>query len=187
MNAFGQDSYDGLGATMTTVNNDPGSTAPTPTGTASPPTTATASPPTTWSHEWGHAYTEYSWDGIYQWQPGALNESFSDVWGETVDLINGRMDEEEGDITAAPRGPVLHALPGAAGVHDQQPGTIAKDCAWPEPRSDRRSTTGLTDDLVLGLDADEDGDNDPNPFDLDGSIYDGCSPCPTARRWPGRS
>jgi cysteine-rich repeat protein len=42
------------------------------------------------AHEWGHAYTEYTNDLIYQWQSGALNESYSDIWGETVDLINGR-------------------------------------------------------------------------------------------------
>ena len=41
------------------------------------------------AHEWGHAYTQFTHDLIYQWQPGALNESYSDIWGETVDLING--------------------------------------------------------------------------------------------------
>ena len=41
------------------------------------------------AHEWGHAYTEFTHDLIYQWQSGALNESYSDIWGETVDLING--------------------------------------------------------------------------------------------------
>ena len=39
-------------------------------------------------HEWGHAYTQFTHNLIYQWQPGALNESYSDIWGETVDLIN---------------------------------------------------------------------------------------------------
>ena len=41
------------------------------------------------AHEWGHAYTEYTHDLIYQWQPGALNESYSDIWGEVVDMLNG--------------------------------------------------------------------------------------------------
>ena len=41
------------------------------------------------AHEWGHAYTQFTHDLIYQWQPGALNESYSDIWGETIDLING--------------------------------------------------------------------------------------------------
>ena len=37
------------------------------------------------AHEWSHAYTERTDGLIYRWQSGALNESFSDVWGETVD------------------------------------------------------------------------------------------------------
>ncbi len=42
------------------------------------------------AHEWGHAYTQYTHNLIYAWQPGALNESYSDIWGETVDRINNR-------------------------------------------------------------------------------------------------
>ncbi|MEZ4708393.1 MAG: M4 family metallopeptidase [Caldilineaceae bacterium] len=42
------------------------------------------------AHEWAHAYTEYTAGFIYQWQPGALSESYSDIWGEVVDLLNGR-------------------------------------------------------------------------------------------------
>ncbi|MCI0398502.1 MAG: M4 family metallopeptidase [Chloroflexi bacterium] len=42
------------------------------------------------AHEWGHAYTQYTHGLIYQWQSGALNESYSDIWGETLDLHNGR-------------------------------------------------------------------------------------------------
>ena len=45
------------------------------------------------AHEWGHAYTEYTSGLIYQWQPGALNEAYSDIWGETVDMINARFNE----------------------------------------------------------------------------------------------
>ncbi len=41
-------------------------------------------------HEWTHAYTQYTHNLIYQWQPGALNESYSDIFGETIDRINGR-------------------------------------------------------------------------------------------------
>jgi Zn-dependent metalloprotease len=40
-------------------------------------------------HEWAHAYTSTTHGLIYQWQPGALNESYSDIFGELVDLING--------------------------------------------------------------------------------------------------
>ncbi len=40
------------------------------------------------SHEWSHAYTEYTHGLIYAFQSGALNESYSDIFGETVDLLN---------------------------------------------------------------------------------------------------
>ncbi len=42
------------------------------------------------AHEWGHAYTDFTHNLIYQWQAGALNEAYSDMWGETVDQLNGR-------------------------------------------------------------------------------------------------
>jgi Zn-dependent metalloprotease len=91
-NAFGRDSYDGAGRSMDSIFNR-----------------GYGCPNASWNgffisfcaglttdditgHEWGHAYTEFTDDLIYQWQPGALNESYSDVVGETVDRINGRDD-----------------------------------------------------------------------------------------------
>ncbi len=100
-NTFGRDSYDGEGATMKTVNNDPRINCPNANWNGN--TTNYCDGVTSddvVSHEWGHAYTEYTSGLIYQYQSGALNESYSDVWGETLDLINQREDEEEGDITA---------------------------------------------------------------------------------------
>lgn len=100
-NTFGRDSYDGAGATMKTVNNDPRINCPNANWNGN--TTNYCDGVTSddvVSHEWGHAYTEYTSGLIYQYQSGALNESYSDVWGETLDLINQREDEEEGDITA---------------------------------------------------------------------------------------
>ncbi|MFD2541173.1 M4 family metallopeptidase [Lacinutrix gracilariae] len=93
-NTFGFDSYDGAGAQMRTVNNDPnvanaswnGSTTNYRDGTAADDVIA---------HEWGHAYTEYTSGLVYAWQPGAINESYSDIWGETVDLINSYEDAGE--------------------------------------------------------------------------------------------
>ncbi|MDT9001669.1 M4 family metallopeptidase [Paucibacter sp. APW11] len=88
--AFGRDSFDGKGATMDSIFNR-GNGCPNASwngvyisfcpGTTTDDVTA---------HEWGHAYTEYTHGLIYQWQPGALNEAYSDIWGETVDRINGR-------------------------------------------------------------------------------------------------
>jgi bacillolysin len=89
-NAFGRDSFDGNGATMDSIFNR-GNGCPNASwngqyisfcpGTTTDDITA---------HEWGHAYTEYTDNLIYAWQPGALNEAYSDIWGETVDRINGR-------------------------------------------------------------------------------------------------
>ena len=42
------------------------------------------------SHEWGHAYTEHTHGLIYSFQSGALNEAYSDIFGETMDLFNMR-------------------------------------------------------------------------------------------------
>jgi hypothetical protein len=42
------------------------------------------------AHEWTHAYTEWTHRLIYQWQPGALNEAYSDIFGELADQLNGR-------------------------------------------------------------------------------------------------
>ncbi len=41
------------------------------------------------AHEWGHAYTQFTHGLIYYYQSGALNEAFSDIFGETIDLHNG--------------------------------------------------------------------------------------------------
>ena len=54
------------------------------------------------AHEWGHAYTQFTHDLIYSYQSGALNESYSDVWGEVVDIHNG-FDAEGGANNAQPR------------------------------------------------------------------------------------
>jgi hypothetical protein len=88
--AFGVDSYDNAGAEMQTVNNDPRINCPNANwnGTTTNYCTGVTGDDTV-AHEWGHAYTEYTHNLIYQWQSGALNESYSDIWGDVVDLING--------------------------------------------------------------------------------------------------
>ncbi len=89
MNAFGRDSWDGGGHVMDSIFNR-GYDCPNASwngafisfceGFTSDDVTA---------HEWGHAYTERTHGLIYEWQSGALNEAYSDIWGETVDRING--------------------------------------------------------------------------------------------------
>ena len=100
-NAFGRDSFDGVGGRMDSIFNRgyscpnaswngifisfcPGLTTDDVTG-----------------HEWTHAYTQYTHGLIYAWQPGALNESYSDIFGETIDRINGRLTDTPNTPRAA--------------------------------------------------------------------------------------
>jgi Zn-dependent metalloprotease len=50
------------------------------------------------AHEMTHGVTSYESNLVYANQSGAINESFSDIWGEFVDLTNGK-----GNDTAAVR------------------------------------------------------------------------------------
>ena len=95
-NAFGFASYDGADTEMRTINNNPNVSCPNATwnGTTANYCDGTASDDVI-GHEWGHAYTEYTNNLIYAWQSGALNESYSDIWGETIDLLNGYEDVGE--------------------------------------------------------------------------------------------
>jgi Zn-dependent metalloprotease len=99
--AFGRDSFDGAGATLDAIFNR-GDLCPNASwngifaafcpGTITDDLTA---------HEWTHAYTDYTHDLIYQWQPGALNEAYSDIFGEVVDLLNGVEGEERNGARSA--------------------------------------------------------------------------------------
>jgi len=178
-NAFGRDSYDANGAKRITVNNDPTITCPNANwnGTTTNYCDGVTSDDVV-AHEWGHAYTEYTHGLIYQWQSGALNESYSDIWGETLDLINNREDEGEGDISA-PRTSSLCATDGprAVQVVINSPANIAKVClagvaAW----SEVPDTTGITSDIVLAIDPVEGPANTAN---------DGCSPLTNAGAMAG--
>ena len=95
-------SYDGADATMKTVNNDPTINCPNANwnGTSTNYCTGVTGDDTV-AHEWGHAYTEFTNNLIYQWQSGALSESYSDIWGEVVDLLNGRGTDAPGGLRTA--------------------------------------------------------------------------------------
>ena len=87
--AFGRASYDGADAVMNTVylvnENCPNAYWDGSTTNYCPDFDLDD----VVAHEWGHAYTQYTHGLIYAYQSGALNESYSDIWGETVDLLNG--------------------------------------------------------------------------------------------------
>jgi hypothetical protein len=44
------------------------------------------------AHEWGHAVTDYCSDLVYQLEPGALNESFSDMMGAAFEWAHPTYD-----------------------------------------------------------------------------------------------
>ncbi len=84
-------SWDGNDAEMITVNNDPTIVCPNANwnGTSTNYCSGTSADDVV-VHEWTHAYTQETSGLIYSYQSGALNESYSDVFGETVDLLNNR-------------------------------------------------------------------------------------------------
>jgi Zn-dependent metalloprotease len=100
-NAFNRDSFDGAGAIMDSIFNR-GYSCPNASwngifisfcnGLTTDDVTG---------HEWTHAYTQYTHNLIYAWQPGALNESYSDIFGETIDQINGRGTDVPNTLRAA--------------------------------------------------------------------------------------
>ena len=151
-NAFNQDSFNGAGATMDAIFNR-GYSCPNASWNG---TFISFCPELTTdditAHEWGHAYTQYTSDLIYQWQPGALNESYSDIWGEVVDLINGRGGDDHDTLRGAnscstsspPVGRVVVNAPATiAGVK------VAQAANFGAPLT----PTGVSADVVAALDA----------------------------------
>jgi bacillolysin len=162
--AFGRDSIDGAGLMMDQIFNR-GYSCPNASwngvfisfcaGFTTDDVTA---------HEWGHAYTQYTHNLIYAWQPGALNEAYSDIWGETVDRINGRGANDPGD----PRDPTgafcsaFQIFPPETRVNS--PAEIAAD--YPS------GTSAFSPILTTAVTADVIRPNDANPGT--GSLTDGC-------------
>lgn len=151
--SFGRDSYDGLGATMKTVNNDPGIECPNANwnGTTTNYCDGVTSDDVV-SHEWGHAYTEYTSGLIYQYQSGALNESYSDVWGETIDLINGREDEGETFDAARKVGACDPSAGAKLQVNITAPTGVAGSCTAAFGFGPEYDTTLVTTDVVVAND-----------------------------------
>jgi Zn-dependent metalloprotease len=64
-------------------------------------------------HELTHGVTEHESNLFYAYQSGAINESFSDVWGEFVDLTNA-----SGDDSAGVRWLMGEDIPGIGAIRD---------------------------------------------------------------------
>ncbi|MEF3274860.1 MAG: M4 family metallopeptidase [Chloroflexus sp.] len=92
-NTFGRDSFDNAGATMIVVVRYGTSANAFWNGTltAYGPGFATRD---VVAHEWAHAVTQYTANLVYQGQSGAINESFSDIFGAMVDRDDWLMGED---------------------------------------------------------------------------------------------
>ncbi|MBU6283434.1 M4 family metallopeptidase, partial [bacterium] len=153
-NAFGRDSWDGLGSEFRSVNDDPSISCPNANwnGTTTNYCSGVTSDDVV-AHEWAHAYTGNTSDLIYLWQSGALNESYSDIWGETVDLLNGygtdapAPERSDGICSSylSAGAPVDVVVSSPAGIA----GTYLGGAAAFGPRFD---TTGITAVVVAALD-----------------------------------
>lgn len=118
------------------------------------------------AHEWGHAYTDGTHDLIYQWQPGALNEAYSDIFGEMVDLINGAGKDTPDVVrttsTCAEESAIItefkiNSPAGLAGYYPVGVGTFGPSPATP-----------ITQDVVLADDGISGAGATP------GTVNDGC-------------
>ncbi len=72
------------------------------------------------AHELTHAVTEKSAGVVYFMQSGALNESFSDIFGETIDLTN-----TGGTDTAAVRWRIGEDIPGTGAIRHMMDPTLS--------------------------------------------------------------
>lgn len=127
------------------------------------------------AHEWGHAYTDYTHDLIYRWQSGALNESYSDLWGEAMDLQRTLPNMIDTDTPAGPRTDLCsayQAVPPRLTVNS--PGPIAGDYPVGTAVFGPWVTTQYTADVVM---IDDETGADPN---------DGCEPASNAAEIAGK-
>lgn len=89
-NGFGRDSFDDRGTTLKSyVHYFRAGLCPNAFWNGSVMTYCTNGPhDDVTGHEIAHGVTEFSANLVYAYQPGALNESFSDIFGESIDLMN---------------------------------------------------------------------------------------------------
>ena len=89
------------------------------------------------AHELSHAVTERTSNLTYSYQSGALNESFSDIFGESVDLTNN-----SGTDTAAVRWYLGEDIPGIGAIRDMMNPTRFGD---PDSTSSSNMYCGTSD------------------------------------------
>lgn len=166
-NAFAADSYDSAGSQMQTVNNDPGINCPNAiwNGSITNYCNGVTSDDVV-AHEWGHAYTQFTHGLIYRWQSGALNESYSDIWGEVVDQLNRDGSDDPNTQRTVGVCSEYMSPPAVLTIHD--PAAIADTYeAQPAVFGPSLTVTGTMGNITIG----DDGDNTNS-----GSTTDACEP-----------
>ena len=121
----GRDGIDDAGGTIiSTVHFDDGITCPNAfwDGTQMVYCDGFADADDVVGHELTHGVTQFESNLLYYYQSGAINESFSDLWGEFVDLTNG-----SGSDTAADRWLMGEDIPGFGAIRDMQDPTTFGD------------------------------------------------------------
>jgi len=116
------------------------------------------------AHEWGHAYTQSTHNLVYQWQPGALNEAYSDIFGEVVDLLNGSGLDLPDDLRLDDECSAFGVQPPTLRIHS--PGGIAGTYAVAGARFNPAPPVLVTADLEAADDGDDEGGA--------GNTTDGC-------------
>lgn len=127
------------------------------------------------AHEWGHAYTQYTHGLIYQWQPGALNEAYSDIYGEIIDRINNR-GLDTPNLSRSPNACSAFSPP-VPRVVVNDPASLGTLLATPAVFGPQLNTTGVTADVAAALDA-------ANPAGP--STLDACTPLTNAAAVAGK-
>ena len=93
-NGFRRDSFDNKGSTLTSYVHYLSTICPNAFWNGQFMTYCSTFPhDDVAGHEISHGVTEFSANLVYAYQPGALNESFSDIFGETIDLLNTSENE----------------------------------------------------------------------------------------------
>lgn len=119
------------------------------------------------AHELTHAVTEHSAALEYCGLSGALNESFSDIFGETVDLTNGA-----GTDTPAARWLMGEDVPGLGALRDMMdPGAFGDPAKVIDP--DFRCATGCADYDYGGVHINSGVPNHAYALMVDGGTFNG--------------
>jgi len=123
--SFGRDGMDNRGGTMYTVVRSQRSQCPNAWGAAAGTIfCVNLTADDVIAHEWGHALTDFAGNLVYQNQPGQLNEAFSDIWGELIDLYNG-----DASLPGPPGGTPWPTPAGYVGPGTDTPNNLRSTCS----------------------------------------------------------